>query len=90
MRTVRTMFAAMLMAMACFLQQASATSFTTDQGDAWSVPGESGWGYLNAQVGSVKPATFNFLRRKSPQIHFQLDSSRTATRLQDAPIPAMR
>jgi hypothetical protein len=53
MRTIRTMLAAMLMAMACFLQQASATSFTTDQGDVWAVPGESGWGYLNAQVGTV-------------------------------------
>lgn len=53
MRAVRTMLAAMLMAMACFVQQAFATSFTTDQGDVWAVLGESGWGYLNAQVGSV-------------------------------------
>ena len=53
MRTVRATFAAMLIAMACFLQQASATSFTTNQADVWAVPGESGWGILSAQVGSV-------------------------------------
>ena len=53
MRTVRTMLAAMLMAMACLLQQASATSFTTDQSDAWAVPDELGWGVLKVQRGSV-------------------------------------
>lgn len=53
MRTVRTMFAAMLIATACFLQPALATSFTTDQSDAWSIPGESGTGFLSFQRGSV-------------------------------------
>ena len=53
MRTVRAAFAAMLIGVACFLQQASATSFTTDQSDAWAVQGESGWGFLSFQRGST-------------------------------------
>jgi hypothetical protein len=52
MRTIRATLAAMLIAMACFVQQAGATLFTTNQGDVGPFM-KSGWGYLNAQVGSV-------------------------------------
>jgi hypothetical protein len=41
MRTVRAVFAAIEIGIACFLQQASATSLTTDQSDAWAVTGEA-------------------------------------------------
>lgn len=54
MKAFRTAFAALLIAAAASLPlPASATSFTTDQSDAWAVDGESGWGWLTFQRGSV-------------------------------------
>ena len=35
------------------LSDAMATSFSTDQSDAWAAQGESGWGFLSFQRGSV-------------------------------------
>ena len=54
MKKFRTAFAALLIAaVAYFPLLATATSFTTDQSDAWAVDGESGWGWLTFQRGSV-------------------------------------
>ena len=54
MMRLRTAFAALLIAAAsCLPLPAAATSFTTDQSDAWSVASESGWGLLTFQRGSV-------------------------------------
>jgi hypothetical protein len=53
MRAIRNLCAAIVFAAAGFLPQASATSFTTDQSDIWSVTGEDGWGFQMIQRGSV-------------------------------------
>ena len=54
MKALRTACAALVIAAAASLPlSATATSFTTDQSDAWSVAGESGWGWLTFQRGSV-------------------------------------
>ena len=54
MRAFRTTFAVLLIAVATsFPSPTRATSFTTDQTDAWSIPGESGTGFLTFQRGSV-------------------------------------
>jgi hypothetical protein len=53
MRAIRNLCAAIVFAAAGFLPQASATSFTTDQSDIWSVAGEDGWGFQMIQRGSV-------------------------------------
>ena len=53
MRTFRTIVAASFVVAASFLSPAMATSFTTDQSDAWAATGESGWGFLSFQRGSI-------------------------------------
>ena len=53
MRTFRTIVAASFVVAASFLSPAMATSFTTDQSDAWAATGESGWGFLSFQRGST-------------------------------------
>ena len=54
MKAFRTACAALLITAAVSLPlPSSATSFTTDQSDAWAVDSESGWGWLTFQRGSV-------------------------------------
>jgi len=53
MRTFRNAIAVFLLAAAGLLSDAMATSFSTDQSDAWAAQGESGWGFLSFQRGSV-------------------------------------
>ena len=54
MKSFRTACAALLIAAAATSSlPTSATSFTTDQSDAWAVDGESGWGWLTFQRGAV-------------------------------------
>jgi len=53
MRAFRTIVAASFVVAASFLSPAMATSFTTDQTDAWAATGESGWGFLSFQRGST-------------------------------------
>jgi hypothetical protein len=48
MGTLRKAIAVMLLAAAGLLSDAMATSFTTDQSDAWAAQGESGWGFLSS------------------------------------------
>lgn len=53
MKGFRNAIAVVLIAAAGFLSNAMATSFSTDQSDAWAAQGESGWGFLSFQRGSV-------------------------------------
>ena len=54
MKSFRNAIAVVLLATAGFLSDgATATSFSTDQSDAWAAQGESGWGFLSFQRGSV-------------------------------------
>ena len=57
MRALRGLFAAILFATASLLPTAWATSFSTDQSDVWSVPGEDGWGFQLVQRDTVIFAT---------------------------------
>jgi hypothetical protein len=53
LRSFRKAIAVLLLATAGFISNAMATSFSTDQSDAWAAQGESGWGFLSFQRGSV-------------------------------------
>jgi hypothetical protein len=53
MRAFRGLFSAILFVTASLVLPVWATSFTTDQSDVWSVPGEDGWGFQIVQRGSV-------------------------------------
>ena len=53
MGTFRKAIAVVLLATAGLVSDAMATSFSTDQSDAWAAQGESGWGFLSFQRGSV-------------------------------------
>lgn len=53
MRAFRATVAMWLVVVICFVSPAMATSFTTDQSDAWAAAGESGWGFLSFQRGST-------------------------------------
>ncbi len=52
MNAIRRFVLATLIAAAGFLSPAGATSFSTDQSDVWSVPGENGWGFQLVQRNS--------------------------------------
>jgi hypothetical protein len=53
MKIFRKTIAVVLLAAAGIVSNAMATSFSTDQSDAWAAQGESGWGFLSFQRGSV-------------------------------------
>jgi len=67
MKILRKAFAVTLLATAGLLSDAMATSFTTDQTDAWATAGEGGWGFLSFQRGSVVfGAIFVYDQTKTP------------------------
>jgi hypothetical protein len=53
MKTMRCMFASLLLAVATLSSPVWSTSFSTDQSDLWYIPAESGWGIQFVQRGSV-------------------------------------
>src|SRR6202158_6383245 len=57
MKTMRCLFASLLLAIATLSSPAWPTSFSTDQSDLWYIPSESGWGIQFVQRGSVIFAT---------------------------------
>src|ERR1700682_3203683 len=57
MKTMRCLFASLLLALDTLSSAAWSTSFSTDQSDLWYIPAEAGWGIQFVQRGSVIFAT---------------------------------
>jgi hypothetical protein len=57
MKTIRCLFASLLLAVCCLSSPAQSSSFSTDQSDLWWNASESGWGIQFVQRGAVIFAT---------------------------------